>query len=191
MIRELAGGALVLAWSIVAAPALAADANAGAALVQANGCAGCHGASLRGGIGPNLVGIEARLSAARIAGAIAQPVAPMPKFPFTTTQIADIVAYLSALDSGTRPNATLRFTKPLSAVLTVRFPGRPPTYVTAVPAMQMGDGAMQGSAVKLHPSADPHVWHATLVFEMSGAWKIDVTYDGHHLAVPVNVAGSQ
>src|SRR5580692_11368675 len=61
VIRGLAGGAVVLACSVVAAPVAAADANAGAALVQANGCAGCHGATLRGGIGPNLAGIEARL----------------------------------------------------------------------------------------------------------------------------------
>ena len=192
MIRALAGGALILACSVAAAlPAGAADANAGAALVQANGCAGCHGATLRGSIGPNLVGIETRLSAARIAAAIAQPVAPMPKFPFSPTQIADIVAYLAALDSNTKPTATLRFTHALSAVLTVRFPGTPPARVTAVPAMQMGDGAMQASATVLHPSAGGHVWQGPIAFTMSGAWKVDVTYDGRHLVVPVNVAGSQ
>lgn len=189
--RALAAGALLLVCCGAALPARAADANAGAALVQANGCAGCHGAALRGGIGPSLVGIEARSSAARIAAAIARPVAPMPTFPFSSTQIADIVAYLSSLDSATRPSATLRFIKPLAAVLTARFPGVPPRHVSAVPAMQMGDGEMQGSAVALHPSAGGHVWQGTLVFDMSGAWKIDVTYDRHHLAVPVNVAGSQ
>ena len=191
MIRELAGGALLVACCLAATPAGAADANAGAALVQANGCTGCHGATLHGGIGPSLVGIKSRLSAARIAAAIAQPVAPMPKFPLDTMQIADIVAYLSELDSGTRPSASLRFTKPLSAVLTVRVPGAPPARVTAVPAMQMGDGEMDASTVTLRPSAGGHVWQGTLVFTMSGAWKIDVTYDGHHLTVPVNVAGSQ
>lgn len=192
MIRRLAGGALLVACSVAAAPAAgAADANAGAALVQTNGCAGCHGATLRGGIGPNLVGIETRLGAARIAAAIAQPVAPMPKFPFSAPQIADIVAYLSSLDSGTRPSATLRFTQSLSAVLTVRFPGNPPAHVTAVPAMQMGDGAMEATAIALHPSGGGRVWRGTIVFTMSGAWKVDVTYDGHQLVVPVNVAGSQ
>jgi hypothetical protein len=188
MLRS-AGVALLLA-GVAAAPAVAGDANAGAALVGANGCAGCHGATLHGGIGPNLVGIEARLSAARIAAAIEQPVAPMPKFPFSPAQVSDIVAYLSALDSGTRPSATLRFTKPLAALLTVRFPGSPPAHVKAVPAMQMGDGAMAGSGITLHPTAGGHVWQGTLVFDMGGAWNVDVTYDGHHLTVPVNVAGT-
>jgi hypothetical protein len=189
--RRLTSGALILACSIIAAPAAGADSNAGAALVQANGCAGCHGATLRGGIGPNLVGIETRLAPARIAAAIAQPVAPMPKFPFSARQIADIVAYLSSLDSVTRPSATLRFTQSLSAVLTVRFPGKPPAHVTAVPAMQMGDGGMQATAVALHPADGGRVWQGTIVFTMSGAWEIDITYDGRHLAVPVNVTGSQ
>jgi hypothetical protein len=190
--RRLGAAALVLAGCVAAAPPpAAADANAGAALVAANGCAGCHGATLHGGSGPNLVGVEGRLAPARIAAAIAQPVAPMPKFPFSPAQIADIVAYLSSLDSATRPSATLRFTKPLSAVLTVRVPGPPPAHVTAVPAMQMGDGEMGGSTVTLRPSGNGHLWHGTLVFSMSGAWRVDVIYDGHHLVVPVNVAGSQ
>lgn len=178
----LAGAALILA----------ANLNAGATLVQANGCAGCHGASLGGGIGPKLVGIERRLTPARIAAAIEQPVAPMPKFPFSAAQVADIVAYLSSLDAGTRPSATLRFAgSALTAVLTVRFPGTPPEHVSAVPAMRMGDGEMRGGAVTLHAGPDRHVWHGTIAFSMSGAWQIDVIYDGHHLTVPANVAGSQ
>ena len=60
------------------------DANNGAKLVQANGCAGCHGAGLNGGgIGPSLVGIEHRLSLDSIAAFIANPKPPMPNFGFT------------------------------------------------------------------------------------------------------------
>jgi len=181
-----------IALSLAAtAPGGAADANAGAALVQANGCAGCHGATLTGGIGPSLVGIEGRRSAVRIAAAIAQPVAPMPKFPFSTAQIANIVAYLSALDSSSRPVARLRFSTSLAALLSVRFPGPLPARVTAVPVMQMGQLPMRAAAVTLHPTAGGRLWQGTIQFPMSGPWAIEIAYDGRHLTVPVNVPGSR
>lgn len=191
MIRRVTSATLLALVSVAPPAARAANANAGAALVQTNGCAGCHGATLQGGIGPRLAGIEHRLPAERIAAAIAQPVAPMPKFPFTAGQIADIVAYLSSLDAATSPVATVRFPKSgLTAVVRVRFPGPPPKRVTAVPAMPMGSSTMRGSAVTLHPVGDGHVWQGTIAFSMSGAWTLDVDYDGRHLTVPVNVAGT-
>lgn len=176
-------------------PAIAAgDPAAGALLVQSNGCAGCHGANFQGGTGPKLYGIEHQLSAARIADAIANPQSPMPKFPLDLTQIADVVAYLSSLDGGrggAGPVATLDPAKPSSqATLTVRFPGAAPHRVTAEPAMQMGGSTMRAAKVTLAPTSDPHVWRGKVSFSMGGPWTIDVTYDGKHLTVPVNVAGS-
>jgi hypothetical protein len=147
---------------------------------------------LRGGIGPNLVGIEHRRSPARIAAAIATPTAPMPTFPFRATQIADIVAYLSSLDGGgAGPVATITFGRPASsAILSVRFSGSPPTHVTARPVMQMGGSSMEGTVAALEPTNDPHLWRATIIFSMSGPWTIDVNYDGRHLSVPANVPGA-
>ncbi len=176
-------------------PALAAgDSTAGAMLVQSNGCAGCHGANFQGGTAPKLYGIEHRRSAAEIAGAIANPKAPMPKFPLDPAQIADVVAYLSSLDGGrggAGPVATLEPAKPSShATLTVRFPGAAPRSVTAEPAMEMGGSTMRAAKVELKPTSDPHVWQGKVSFSMGGPWTIEVTYDGKHLTVPVNVAGS-
>jgi cytochrome c553 len=172
--------------------AWAADGGAGASLVQSNGCAGCHGANLQGGVGPKLYGIEQRRSAAQIANAIANPKAPMPKYPLSAAQIADVVAYLSSLDGGGgTPVATVSPAKPSSdATLTVRFPGTPPKHVSAVPSMEMGGSKMSSSRIALLPTADPHVWSGKISFSMGGPWTIDVIYDGKHLAVPVQVAGS-
>ncbi|HLI96013.1 MAG TPA: cytochrome c, partial [Candidatus Baltobacteraceae bacterium] len=82
------------------------DANAGAKLVQANGCAGCHGASLMGGsVGPKLYGIEHQLSADQISDFIVHPRPPMPNFGFSPQQVNDVVAYLSSLDGGANSSA--------------------------------------------------------------------------------------
>ena len=63
------------------------DANAGAKLVQANGCEGCHGANLMGGgIGPKLYGTRTPHERREIADFIIHPRAPMPNFGFTTEQ---------------------------------------------------------------------------------------------------------
>jgi cytochrome c553 len=169
-----------------------ADVNAGAALVQSNGCTGCHGATFRGGIGPKLYGIEHRLKPQQIADAIKNPKAPMPKFPFSDAQVSDVVAYLSSLDGGGGgPVATLDPAKPgKSATLTVRFPGTPPKHVSAVPTMQMGASSMATPAVVLHATHDPHVWTGTVTFSMGGPWTIEVKYDGGVLKVPVTVAGA-
>jgi mono/diheme cytochrome c family protein len=184
--------ALAVAWS--PARAGAADANAGALLVQQHGCTGCHGAQFQGGAGPQLRGIEHRLSAARIANAIAHPVAPMPQFGFTSEQTADIVAYLSDLDGGTKQNvpvATLSPAKPSNqAMLTIAFPGTPPHSVTAQATMQMGSSSMSGAKIALTATADPHVWKGVVRFSMGGPWTIEVLYDGKKMSVPVNVAGS-
>lgn len=191
MTRLAASIALTL-LIVAAAPVGAADVNAGARLVQANGCAGCHGPTLRGRIGPSLVGIEHRRSGARISAAIANPTAPMPKFPFSTAQIADIVAYLASLDgAGQAPVAALQFTSgKMAGVLSVRFSGTSPTEVTALPVMQMGASTMKGAIVVLHPSANRRLWTGTVAFSMSGPWTVDVVYDGRHLTVPVDVPGS-
>ena len=174
-------------------PVIASDANAGAKLVQINGCTGCHGATYQGGIGPKLYGIEHRRSALQIAQAIADPKPPMPKVALNKEQIGDIVAYLSSLDGGASesgPIVTLSPAKPSDhATLTVRFPGDPPKHVTALPTMKMGAGTMTTAQVVLHPTSDPHVWKGNVTFSMGGPWEIELVYDGKRLTVPVNVGG--
>jgi hypothetical protein len=185
--------AAVAAFSARPAGDAGADPNAGATLVRNNGCSGCHGATFGGGIGPALGGIEKRLSAAQIAAAIRTPKAPMPNFGFSESQIADIVAYLSGLDggaAGTAPVATLTPPTPGShATLTVRFSGTPPASVVAVASMAMGSSSMSAPAVHLHATSDPLVWTGPVSFSMAGPWTIDITYDGKHVTLPVNVAG--
>ncbi len=185
----LAGACLLSA----AAPAWAADANAGAKLTQTNGCMGCHGANFEGGAGPKLFGIEHRLSPAQIAAAISNPKPPMPKFPLTGAQVSDIVAYLSDLDGGVAHAAPVVSLSPASpsnrAELTIRFPGTPPKHVTAQPSMKMGGSSMNAPRVTLSATSDPHVWRGKVTFDMGGAWTIDVNYDGQHISVPVHVTG--
>ncbi|MFN2449991.1 MAG: c-type cytochrome [Candidatus Baltobacteraceae bacterium] len=175
-----------------APPATSGDANNGAKLVQANGCAGCHGAALRGGsVGPALFGIEHKLSSPHIADFIAHPRAPMPNFGFSAQQIGDIVAYLSNLDGGAAQGPVVTFdpTTPTDhATITVRFPGTPPAAVSVVPTMHMGSAAMAARAVPLTQSAsDPHVFTGPVVFSMSGPWTVRIEYDGKTLDVPLNV----
>lgn len=171
------------------------DANAGAKLVQANGCAGCHGANLMGGsVGPKLYGIEHHMTADQIADFIVHPRAPMPDFGFTTEQVNDIVAYLSSLDGGansTRPVVSFDPATPVDvATITVRFPGTPPSSVTVLPVMQMGSTNMQTRQVQLTQSAsDPHVFTGRVVFSMGGPWTVRVQYDGQTMDVPLTVGG--
>jgi mono/diheme cytochrome c family protein len=180
----------------VAAQAMnAADANAGAKLVQANGCEGCHGANLMGGsVGPKLYGIEHQLSSDRIADFIVHPRAPMPNFGFTAQQVSDIVAYLSSLDGGAvgdKPVVTFDPATPTDvATITVRFPGTPPASVSVLPIMQMGSSTMQTRTVQLQQSAsDPHTFSGRVVFSMGGPWTVRVQYGGQTLDVPLNVGG--
>lgn len=174
------------------APA-AADANDGAKLVQANGCAGCHGANLKGGgIGPALYGIEHKLSNDQIADFIAHPRPPMPNFGFSQAQIGDIVAYLTTLDGGAtsdRPVVTFDPAVPVDvATMTIRFPGTPPKDVTVLPVMQMGKSTMQTRPVHLTQSTtDPHVFSGRVVFSMGGPWTVQVQYDGNTMTVPLSV----
>ncbi len=171
----------------------AGDANAGAKLVQASGCAGCHGVRLMGGsVGPKLYGIEHRLTADRIADFIVHPRAPMPNFGFAPAQVSDIVAYLSALDGGAnnaQPVVSIDPATPTDvAAITIRFPGTPPKSVSVLPIMRMGTGSMQTREVKLRPSAaDPHVFTGRIVFSMGGPWTVRVNYDGKTLDVPLTV----
>jgi len=169
------------------------DANNGAKLVQANGCAGCHGASLKGGtIGPSLYGIEHKLASDQIANFIAHPKPPMPNFGFNAGQIGDIVAYLSSLDGGANndaPVVTFNPTTPTDeATISVQFPGTPPKDVSVLPIMQMGTSTMQTRLVHLTQSAsDPHTFSGRVVFSMGGPWTVKVQYDGKTLDVPLNV----
>lgn len=176
-----------------AAYAPSGDANAGAKLVEANGCTGCHGATFEGAIGPKLFGIEHQLDPAAIAMHIKSPTPPMPNFGFTDAQIADIVAFLSTLDGGmgnaTRPQVSFVPAVPTStATIEVRFPGAPPAHVTALPIMQMGNTKMHSDTIVLTPSArDPHLFHGVVRFTMGGPWEVHVEYDGKTLDVPLTV----
>jgi len=169
------------------------DANNGAKLVQANGCAGCHGAGLHGGgIGPALFGIEHRLTDLQIADFINHPRPPMPNFGFSAAQVSDIVAYLTTLDGGlnnTQPVVTFTPPNPVdSAEIRITFPGTPPARVTVLPVMHMGAGTHHTSIVQLQPTAaDPHTFTGRVQFSMGGPWIVQIEYDGHELDVPLNI----
>lgn len=179
----------------MAAPAQSVngEVNQGAKLVQANGCAGCHGVSLMGGsIGPKLYGIEHTLSHDQIADFIVHPRAPMPDFGFTADQVNDIVAYLSGLDGGANgalPVVTFEPASPTDqATITVRFPGTAPAKVSVLPIMHMGTSSMLTRVVQLQQSSgDPHVFTGKIVFSMGGPWTIRVEYDGQSLDLPLTV----
>ncbi|MGZ3506568.1 MAG: c-type cytochrome [Vulcanimicrobiaceae bacterium] len=176
--------------SSAAAPAAI---NEGAKLVQASGCAGCHGAGLKGGsVGPALYGIEHRLTNDQTADFIAHPRPPMPNFGFTSAQISDIVAYLSSLDGGANNEAPVVSFNPATpideATITVQFSGATPKDVSVLPIMQMGTNTMQTRLVHLTPQAgDPHVFTGRVVFSMGGPWTVRLQYDGKTLDVPLNV----
>ncbi len=182
----------VAAGESAPAPATTGDANRGANIAQANGCAGCHGVAWRGGLGPALYGIEHRLTFAAIAEHIKSPMAPMPNFGFTQAQIADIVTYLSSLDGGLnsgKPIVTIAPETPTDrATISIVFNGTPPKYVEALPVMQMGASTMQTSRSILQPSPDdPHRFVGHVTFSMGGPWIIRITYDGSVMDVPLNV----
>lgn len=195
-----AAAAPAVATSEAAAPS-SGDANRGALLVQANGCTGCHGANFQGKIGPALYGIEHKLSPTEIAEKIAHPVAPMPNFGFTQTQIGDIVAYLSSLDGGTTqsgaqggtPVVTFTPAAPTGdATISVRFSGPAPQHVNVLPIMQMGNTKMHSTAIALTPSLnDPKVFTGRIEFSMGGPWVVRVEYDGHAMNVPIDVGSGE
>ncbi len=169
------------------------DANNGAQLVQSNGCAGCHGAGLKGGgIGPALFGLEHHMSNDQIADFIIHPRAPMPTFGFSATQVSDIVAYLTSLDGGinnTAPIVTFSPQTPVdSATISVTFPGTLPTSVSVLPVMRMGTGTHHTAMVQLQPSpSDPRTFTGRITFSMGGPWIVQVQYDGRELDIPLNV----
>jgi hypothetical protein len=193
--RVIIAAITLFATSSAPAPSASStgDANAGARLVQTNGCAGCHGAQFQGGLGPALYGIEHRLSPAQIALHIKNPAAPMPNFGFTDAQISDIVAYLAGLDGGAgarqRPVVTFNPSAPTrEAAITVTFPGAPPRAVSAQAVMQMSARTMSTASVRLNPSAtDPHVFTGFVRFSMGGPWTVQIEYDGNTMSVPLNV----
>lgn len=175
------------------ATAVAADPNAGAKLVQAGGCEGCHGAGLKGGgIGPALYGIERTMTLDQIVGFIQHPKPPMPNFGFTDRQTRDIATYLSQLDGGADSSAPVVTFDPSTptdvATITVRFPGTPPKDVSVLPVMQMGSSSMQTRLVHLtQSSSDPHTFSGRVVFSMGGPWTVRVQYDGKTMDVPLTV----
>jgi len=194
LVSLIVGVLMVSTLGAFALPHEAGDANAGAALVQSSGCAGCHGAQLRGGSGPKLVGIERRRTSVQIANAIVNPVAPMPKFDFDRRQVADIVAYLSQLDGGAsnaamKPRISILPANPTdSATVRVWFPGTPPRDATVQATMSMGHSMMGTDRIKLRPSSDPHVLSAKVPLGMGGAWMIKVHYGkSGEVDIPINV----
>jgi mono/diheme cytochrome c family protein len=185
-------GALAAAIVIAAGSALpaSADANSGAALVQQNGCQGCHGANLQGSSGyPALYGIERRLSHARIVDAILNPKPPMPKFAFSSAQASSIADYLSSLDGGAGgPTIAVSPAHPSSmATVTVHFPGAPPMNVQITATMSMGASTMSAQGVTVMPSSDHRTYTARIPFSMGGPWTLHVRYDGKHLDQPIVV----
>jgi hypothetical protein len=169
-----------------------ADVNAGAALVQKNGCQGCHGSNFQGSSGfPALFGIEHRRSHGQIVKAILQPTAPMPNFGFTPSQASDIADYLENLDGGSAhaaPTITIEPPHPQGqATVTVRFAGLAPKRVEAVVSMVMGGSTMSAPAVELKRSADGHTFVGTLAFGMGGAWTLHVKYEGKEVDQPIAV----
>ena len=166
------------------------DPKAGAALVQSANCAGGHGGQFQGDLGPKLVGIEKRRTPEQIAKAIADPQPPMPKFAFTPQQVADVVAYVSQLDGGfMRAKISILPAKPKdSAVVSVWFPGTPPSDATVEATMSMGHAMMGTNPIKLKKTGDPHKLAAKVPFEMGGAWMIKVRYDKSlEVDMPINV----
>ncbi|MDP9110567.1 MAG: cytochrome c [Candidatus Eremiobacteraeota bacterium] len=190
-VAALLGAALVPHVSAVGR--VAPNVNAGAQIVADHGCMGCHGAKFEGGVGPKLFGIEHRKSAAEIFSAIAHPRAPMPDYGLSTAQIADVAAYLSSLDGGSRgelPVVTLAPAMPRDhAAITVRFPGAIPKTVFARASMNMGTMSHHVDAV-LYPTSDRRVWNGTVHFSMGGAWVLTVHFDGKSIDLPLTVSGA-
>ncbi|HEY5340455.1 MAG TPA: c-type cytochrome [Candidatus Aquilonibacter sp.] len=181
-----------IALSLGATAAARADVNAGAALVQKNGCQGCHGANFEGTSGfPALYGIEHKRSHDQIVDAIQHPKAPMPNFGFTSGQAGDIADYLASLDGGAsqnRPTITITPAHPIDDVeITVHFPGTPPKHVTAVATMSMGSMPMHSPTVVLKQGGDSHLYTGKIEFSMGGPWTIRVKYDGKQLDQPISV----
>ena len=192
MLKHLIALTLVVALMPASAAFASGDAKAGAKLVQASGCEGCHGPGLAGATtAPKLVGIEHRMSASAIASAIKAPKAPMPNFGFTDAQISNIVAYLSGLDGGTgKPVVKLAPAKPTDhATVSVTFPGTPPEGARVQATMDMGKMSHGTGWLPLQKTSDPHTLAAKVQFSMGGAWMIHVKYGGQEMDLPVNVGG--
>jgi len=103
----LAGGAVVvgvfaLAQAQVFAPSEPAaapttgDASRGQTVFQEN-CAGCHGDSGQGGVGPQLAG--SGLDAAQVTSAVQQGRGVMPAGLVSGQEQADVVAYVVSISS--------------------------------------------------------------------------------------------
>jgi mono/diheme cytochrome c family protein len=104
----LAGGAVVvgvfaLAQAQVfapsepaAAPTTTGDAGHGGTVFQEN-CAGCHGDSGQGGVGPQLA--ASGLDAAQVTSAVQQGRGVMPAGLVSGQELADVVAYVVSISS--------------------------------------------------------------------------------------------
>jgi hypothetical protein len=56
--------------------------------------------------------------------------------------------------------------------------------------MHMGGSSMHAAPVQLQSLSGGHLWRGIIAFSMTGPWIVDVSYDGRHLSVPVNVSGT-
>jgi len=73
----------------------------GQALFQTHNCAACHGAGgAGGGIGPKLIGLADHVTPDELYSFVKHPVAPMPDFKLSETDIADLIAYVVSLTPG-------------------------------------------------------------------------------------------
>lgn len=82
--------------SAPAGPAVAGDSERGKSVFAEN-CAGCHGASAEGGVGPALV--DAGLDAATVSAVVQQGRGVMPAGIVSGQEQADVVAYVVSISS--------------------------------------------------------------------------------------------
>jgi cytochrome c553 len=166
---------------MLAAALASGNAPSGAHLVQDHACTSCHGVGLSGvaGNGPRLVGVEHRRSPAQIANAIENPIAPMPNMGFTHAQVLDVVAYLAQLDDGAGGKPVVTIVPSVgssSALVSVRFAGKPPPGTLVQGTMEMGPNTMGTGWQPLQKTADPHTLRTKLNFAMAGSWMVRVRY---------------
>ena len=149
-------------------------------------------AGFSGGIGPKLIGVEKRMTADQIAAKIKNPKQPMPDFGFDDGQIADLVAYLSALDGGTgAPVVKVVPPKPSTdATVLVTFKGTPPDGAQIEAEMNMGTSTHGTGWLDLTKTGDAHTLGAKVQFTMGGPWTIKVRWPkSKEIELPLTVQG--
>jgi mono/diheme cytochrome c family protein len=170
--------------------------NRGAAIVARSSCMGCHGANFAGGsLGPKLYGIERVRSTAQIAAAIASPRPPMPREQFSDADVADIVAYISALDGGLDDSGIRVAISPavpsMRATVTVTFLKGLPKVATVQALMHMSTFTHGTNEIPMVADASASALRADLSFSMAGPWVVVVRYDGEERDVPIFVSGQR